>query len=89
MKAVTAGQITSAHQAESILRAGLADMISVARIMLDNPHWPRQVAHELGVDILYPHQYERANPQRWSSSAVSCPRNQLEGHAPERRTTGT
>ena len=87
MKVVTVGQITSAHQAESILRGGQADMIGVARIMLFNPHWPWHAANELGVDIPYPHQYERANPKRWSSSAVSSPGNEVEGHSAPK--TGT
>jgi len=78
MKVVTVGQITSPQQAESILRTGMADLIGVARIMLYNPRWPWHAAHELGVDVNYPHQYERANPKRWSVSAVSSPGNELK-----------
>ena len=78
MKVITVGQITSPQQAESILRTGLADLIGVARIMLYNPRWPWHAAHELGVDIDYPHQYERANPKRWSTSAVSSPGNEIK-----------
>jgi len=78
MKVVTVGQITSPQQAESILRTGMAALIGVARIMLYNPRWPWHAAHELGVDVDYPHQYERANPKRWSASAVSSPGNELK-----------
>jgi 2,4-dienoyl-CoA reductase-like NADH-dependent reductase (Old Yellow Enzyme family) len=78
MKVVAVGQITSPQQAESILRTGLADLIGLARIMLYNPRWPWYAAHELGVDIDYPHQYERANPKRWSTSAVSSPGNEIK-----------
>ena len=79
MKVVAVGRITSASQAESILRAGAADMIGVARIMLYNPRWPWHAAHELGVDLAYPHQYERADPKRWALSAVSSPGNEIKG----------
>lgn len=79
MKVVTVGQITSAHQAESILRTGQADMVGLARIMLYNPHWPLQAAHDLGADVPYPRQYERADPKRWAYSAVSSPGNEVRG----------
>lgn len=85
MKVVAVGQITSPQQAESILRSGQADLIGVARIMLYNPRWPWHAAHELGVDLAYPHQYERANPKRWSLSAVSSPGNEIKD-APATKT---
>ena len=42
------GMITEAHQAETILRTGQADMVFLAREMLRDPYWPRTAAHALG-----------------------------------------
>lgn len=41
------GRITSAEQAESVLTTGPADVISLARPLLTNPHRPSIRAHEL------------------------------------------
>ena len=54
------GLITSAQQAEEIIATGKADVILLAREMLRNPYWPMQAARELGVDMPWPPQYERA-----------------------------
>ncbi|MBV1889562.1 MAG: NADH:flavin oxidoreductase/NADH oxidase [Gammaproteobacteria bacterium] len=44
------GLITDAGQAEEILQAGDADLISIAREALYNPFWPKHAAQQLGVD---------------------------------------
>jgi 2,4-dienoyl-CoA reductase-like NADH-dependent reductase (Old Yellow Enzyme family) len=54
------GLITKPTQAEEILRSGKADLISIARESLRNPNFPLTAAKELGVDIQWPLQYERA-----------------------------
>jgi 2,4-dienoyl-CoA reductase-like NADH-dependent reductase (Old Yellow Enzyme family) len=59
------GMITDPVQAESILAAGDADWVALARGMLDNPHWAWHAAKRLGVEIAYPRQYERASPRLW------------------------
>ena len=41
------GLVTSAAQAESILRAGAADLVALAREALHNPYWARHAALEL------------------------------------------
>lgn len=59
----TVGLITSAEQAEGILVTGQADVISLARPLLANPHLPIVWAHELrapGAAALVPPQYARA-----------------------------
>lgn len=76
MKVTAVGQITNAHQAETILRTGQADMIGLARIMLFNPRWPWLAAQELGAEAYYPPQYERADPRRWRTSGISLPGNE-------------
>ncbi|QKJ32145.1 NADPH dehydrogenase NamA [Mucilaginibacter mali] len=54
------GLITEAWQAEDILQAEQADLIIFAREMLRDPHFPLRAANELGYDIKWPVQYERA-----------------------------
>lgn len=44
------GLITQPWQAETILRAGDADMIDVGRAMLDDPNWGWHAARALGVE---------------------------------------
>ncbi|MGD0539909.1 MAG: NADH:flavin oxidoreductase/NADH oxidase [Tepidisphaeraceae bacterium] len=54
------GLITSAAQAEEIIAGGKADAVLLARQMLRDPYWPLHAAKELGVDVPWPKQYERA-----------------------------
>ncbi|WP_243403389.1 NADH:flavin oxidoreductase/NADH oxidase [Sphingobacterium haloxyli] len=56
----TAGLITNAVQAESILVNEEADLIMVARELLRDPHFPLRAARDLKVNIDWPAQYERA-----------------------------
>ena len=53
------GQITEAKQAEEILQSGAVDVILIGRASLRDPYWPLRAAHELGVDVAWPKQYER------------------------------
>ncbi|MEJ6488961.1 NADH:flavin oxidoreductase/NADH oxidase [Leucobacter sp. USCH14] len=57
------GLITSAQQAEAILATGQADVVSLGRPLLANPHLPISWAHELrapAAEALVPPQYARA-----------------------------
>lgn len=54
------GVITEPRQAETIISTHQADIVLLAREMLRDPYWPRRAAHELGVKIKAPVQYERA-----------------------------
>ena len=54
------GLITTAKEAEQILYAGQADIIILARQLLRDPYFPLHAARELGVDVSWPVQYERA-----------------------------
>ncbi len=56
----TVGLITHAQQAEQILVCGDADAVFLGRAMLRDPYWPLHAARELGVDLAWPAQYERA-----------------------------
>ena len=54
------GLITSAQQADAVLRSGSADMVFLARKLLRDPYWPLHAARELGVAVEWPVQYQRA-----------------------------
>ncbi len=57
------GMITEPPQANAIIAQGQADMILLGRESLRNPYWPLHAAHQLGVDVVWPQQYERAKPR--------------------------
>jgi 2,4-dienoyl-CoA reductase-like NADH-dependent reductase (Old Yellow Enzyme family) len=54
------GLITTSSLAESIISEGKADLVFFARELLRNPYFPLKAAGELGVDITWPVQYQRA-----------------------------
>ena len=54
------GIITTAQQAEDILVKGQADLIIMAREFLRDPYFPLHAAQDLGVDVEWPVQYQRA-----------------------------
>ncbi len=54
------GLITDARQADTIIATGQADVVLLARQLLRDPYWPLHAARELGVDVDWPKQYERA-----------------------------
>ncbi len=54
------GLITEAVQANEIIQNGQADIVLLAREMLRDPYFPLRAAHELGQEIKWPVQYERA-----------------------------
>ena len=49
LKVTTSWLITDAKEADRAVRENKVDFVMVARRLLDNPHWPRQAALELGV----------------------------------------
>ena len=54
------GLIRGADQAEHILRTEQADCVIIARQLLREPYWPLSAARQLGVQVRWPPQYERA-----------------------------
>ncbi len=54
------GLITTVQQAEQVLARQQADLIILARQFLRDPYFPLHAAKELGVDVKWPVQYERA-----------------------------
>ena len=56
------GLITEPRQADEIVASGKADLVLLGRELLRDPRWPMRAARELGVEISWPPQYERARP---------------------------
>ncbi|HVB76262.1 MAG TPA: NADH:flavin oxidoreductase/NADH oxidase [Candidatus Nitrosotalea sp.] len=54
------GMITSAEQADQIVRSGQADLVLLARQMLRDPYWPLHAGSRLAQDASWPDQYLRA-----------------------------
>jgi 2,4-dienoyl-CoA reductase-like NADH-dependent reductase (Old Yellow Enzyme family) len=59
----TVGLLTSPGQAEHAVATGQADGVFIARAALRDPHWWLRAAFELGHDLAWPPQYERAVPR--------------------------
>ncbi len=57
------GLITTAAEADAIVADGRADLVFLARALLRDPYWPLHAARELGVDLAWPVQYDRAKPR--------------------------
>lgn len=57
------GLITEADQAEKIIATGQADVVLLARQELRDPYFPLHAAQQLGIDVKWPVQYERAKPK--------------------------
>lgn len=62
------GMIVEPHQADSIVATGQADMVLLARGVMDNPRWAWHAAQELGETIDYPSQYARCAPAVWQGA---------------------
>ncbi|MDF2433433.1 MAG: hypothetical protein JWP44_3064 [Mucilaginibacter sp.] len=54
------GMITEPKQADEIIQEGEADLIIIAREFLRDPYFPLRAAHQLGQQVKWPVQYERA-----------------------------
>jgi 2,4-dienoyl-CoA reductase-like NADH-dependent reductase (Old Yellow Enzyme family) len=60
------GMITRARQAEQIVAEGRADLVAIARAMMDDPRWAWHAARELGAQALYAPNYQRCQPSVWN-----------------------
>jgi 2,4-dienoyl-CoA reductase-like NADH-dependent reductase (Old Yellow Enzyme family) len=67
LTAMAVGMITRAQQAEDIVASGGADLIAIARGMMDDPRWAWHAARELGGEIAYPKNYQRCHPSVWEA----------------------
>ncbi len=64
------GLIVTPQQAEAVLREGQADLIALARALLDDPRWPWRAAEALGAPAPVPLQYARSRPDLWPGAAL-------------------
>lgn len=60
IRTAAVGLITEPEQAESILQKKQADLIALGREFLRQPYFPLHASKQLGADIRWPAQYERA-----------------------------
>lgn len=58
------GLINTPPEANSIIEENKADLVFMAREFLRNPYFPLTAANELGIDVNWPVQYERARNKR-------------------------
>jgi 2,4-dienoyl-CoA reductase-like NADH-dependent reductase (Old Yellow Enzyme family) len=66
----TVGMIVTPKQAEAIVADGKADMVSLGRAALDDPHWAWHAARALGADVKRPSQYLRTAEKLWPGAAM-------------------
>ena len=59
------GMITRAAQAEEIVATGRADLVAIARAMMDDPRFAWHAARELGAETAYASNYARCSPAQW------------------------
>jgi NADPH2 dehydrogenase len=63
------GMIIKPEQAEAIVAEGKADMVALARGMLDDPRWGWHAAAALGAEVPRTQQYLRVGPKLWAPAA--------------------
>jgi 2,4-dienoyl-CoA reductase-like NADH-dependent reductase (Old Yellow Enzyme family) len=66
----TVGLIVMPKQADEVIAEGKADMVALARAVLDNPHWGWYAAQVLGAETRRPPQYLRASSKLWPGMAM-------------------
>jgi 2,4-dienoyl-CoA reductase-like NADH-dependent reductase (Old Yellow Enzyme family) len=71
------GMIADAAQAERIVASGEADMVALARGILDNPRWVWHAAERFGATVEYPPQYARSHPSVWPGAVLARPRGPI------------
>ena len=59
------GMITKPRQAEEIVVSGRADLIAIARAIMDDPRWAWHAARELAAEAPYAPNYARCSPGQW------------------------
>jgi 2,4-dienoyl-CoA reductase-like NADH-dependent reductase (Old Yellow Enzyme family) len=65
MTVMTVGMISQPRHAEDIVAGGQADLVAIARGMMDDPRWAWHAARELGAEAPYAPNYQRCHPSQW------------------------
>jgi len=76
---IAVGLVTDPEQAQTILAAGDADMIAMARAFLWDPRWAWHAAAALGASVVAPKQYFRGVPRRASGVFAEAKPSALRG----------
>jgi NADPH2 dehydrogenase len=63
------GLIVKPEQAEAVVADGRADMVAMARAILDDPRWGWHAARALGAEVSRVPQYQRVGPKLWAPAA--------------------
>ena len=82
IKTRAVGMIADADQAEEILASGRADMVAMARALLDNPRWVWHAAEHFGVKLDYPPQYARVHASLWPGAQIARPEGASKAGVP-------
>jgi NADPH2 dehydrogenase len=64
------GLIVTPAQAEAVVAEGKADMVAMARAILDDPRWGWHAARVLGDEVPRVPQYQRVTPKIWPGAAM-------------------
>jgi NADPH2 dehydrogenase len=64
------GLIVTPKQAAAVVDEGKADMVAMARAILDDPRWGWHAAQALGAEVARAPQYARAAPKLWPGAAM-------------------
>lgn len=70
---MTVGMVVTPRQAEDIVASGKADMVALARAMLDDPNWGHHARVALGLPEDPANQYARAANSVWPGYAMAHP----------------
>jgi 2,4-dienoyl-CoA reductase-like NADH-dependent reductase (Old Yellow Enzyme family) len=78
IKVRAVGMIANADYAEEVVETGKADMVAMARALLDNPRWVWHAAERHGLKIDYPPSYARSRFDLWPGAKLARPEWQDE-----------
>jgi len=73
IKVRAVGMIASPEYAEEVVESGRADMVAMARAILDNPRWIWHAAERHGIKIDYPPSYARSRFDLWPGAKLARP----------------
>jgi len=89
MSVTAVGMILLPEQAEAIVANGQADLIALARAIMDDPRWGWRAANALAFGgRVYPRQYAQARPERWPGYRIVHHGDPSQSD-PESRTRGS
>src|SRR5256712_9079222 len=78
IKVRAVGMIVDPDYAEEVIATGKADMVALARAILDNPRWVWHAAERHGIKLDYPPSYARSRFDIWPGAKLARPEWQDE-----------